>query len=87
MYLQAEFGDRPDLLEKVVPRTTRRGQAHSRSTTASGPAPSSATTSCWRPPPSPSITPTGIRTVDGVEHEVDVIIYGTGFRRRSSSPR
>jgi 4-hydroxyacetophenone monooxygenase len=25
------------------------------------------------------ITRTGIRTVDGVEHEVDVIIYGTGF--------
>ncbi len=27
-----------------------------------------------------AITPGGIRTVDGVEHEVDVIIYGTGFR-------
>jgi 4-hydroxyacetophenone monooxygenase len=26
------------------------------------------------------ITPTGIRTKDGVEREVDVIIYGTGFR-------
>lgn len=25
------------------------------------------------------ITPTGIRTVDGVEHEVDVIVHGTGF--------
>lgn len=25
------------------------------------------------------ITPTGIRTADGVLHEVDVIIYGTGF--------
>jgi len=27
-----------------------------------------------------SITPTGIVTADGVEHEVDVIIYGTGFQ-------
>ena len=27
-----------------------------------------------------AITPRGIRTADGVEHEVDVIIYGTGFR-------
>jgi cation diffusion facilitator CzcD-associated flavoprotein CzcO len=27
-----------------------------------------------------SITPTGIRTSDGVEHEVDVIIFGTGFK-------
>ena len=26
-----------------------------------------------------SITPTGIRTADGVDHDVDVIIYGTGF--------
>ncbi|HEX4859638.1 MAG TPA: NAD(P)/FAD-dependent oxidoreductase, partial [Rhizomicrobium sp.] len=25
------------------------------------------------------ITPNGIRTEDGVEHEVDVIVYGTGF--------
>ena len=25
------------------------------------------------------ITPRGVRTVDGVEHEVDVLIYGTGF--------
>lgn len=27
-----------------------------------------------------AITPTGIRTTDGVDHEVDVIIYGTGFK-------
>jgi 4-hydroxyacetophenone monooxygenase len=27
-----------------------------------------------------AITPTGVRTVDGVTHEVDVIIYGTGFQ-------
>jgi len=27
-----------------------------------------------------AITPTGIRTADGTEHPVDVIIYGTGFR-------
>ncbi|MFF7944294.1 flavin-containing monooxygenase [Nocardia gamkensis] len=27
-----------------------------------------------------SITPTGVRTADGVEHEVDVIIFGTGFK-------
>ena len=26
------------------------------------------------------ITPTGIVTDDGAEHEVDVIIYGTGFK-------
>jgi 4-hydroxyacetophenone monooxygenase len=27
-----------------------------------------------------AITPAGIRTVDGVEHPVDVIVYGTGFK-------
>lgn len=27
-----------------------------------------------------AITPQGVRTADGVEHDVDVIIYGTGFR-------
>lgn len=27
-----------------------------------------------------AVTPTGIRTADGVEHPVDVIIYGTGFK-------
>ena len=26
------------------------------------------------------VTPRGVQTADGVEHEVDVIIYGTGFR-------
>lgn len=26
-----------------------------------------------------AITPTGIRTVDGVEHAADVLVYGTGF--------
>ena len=26
------------------------------------------------------ITPKGVKTADGVEHEVDVIIYGTGFK-------
>lgn len=30
-----------------------------------------------------SITPTGIRTTDGVEHAVDVIIYATGYTVRS----
>ncbi|MCU1646246.1 MAG: Cyclohexanone monooxygenase [Nocardia sp.] len=27
-----------------------------------------------------AVTPTGIRTTDGVEHPVDVIVYGTGFK-------
>ncbi|GAA5066801.1 flavin-containing monooxygenase [Nocardia callitridis] len=27
-----------------------------------------------------AITPTGVRTSDGVDHDVDVIVYGTGFK-------
>ncbi|WP_439957517.1 flavin-containing monooxygenase [Nocardia crassostreae] len=30
--------------------------------------------------PIDAVTPTGIRTADGVHHDVDVIIYGTGFK-------
>ena len=30
--------------------------------------------------PIASITPTGLRLVDGSQHDVDVIIYGTGFQ-------
>ncbi|MBX9641881.1 MAG: DUF4873 domain-containing protein [Mycobacteriaceae bacterium] len=33
-----------------------------------------------------AITPTGIRTVDGVEHPVDAIIYGTGFAIEDDPP-
>jgi 4-hydroxyacetophenone monooxygenase len=29
--------------------------------------------------PIDQITPTGVRTADGAEHEADVIVYGTGF--------
>lgn len=41
------------------------------------------------PPVAPSIeaiTATGIRTIDGVEHPVDVIIYGTGFSVANDPP-
>ena len=30
--------------------------------------------------PITEITPTGVRTADGIDHEVDVIVYGTGFK-------
>ncbi len=40
----------------------------------------SAPTSSSSPTRSRAITPAGIRTADGSEHEVDCIIWGTGFR-------
>jgi cation diffusion facilitator CzcD-associated flavoprotein CzcO len=30
--------------------------------------------------PIEAVTPTGVRTADGVEHPADVLVYGTGFR-------
>ncbi len=79
MYLQTQFGDRPDLLEKVVPAyppTAKRmlldngvwAQALKRDNVH-------LLTDRIR-----EITPGGIVTDDGVEHAADVIVYGTGFQ-------
>ncbi|MBN2621899.1 MAG: NAD(P)/FAD-dependent oxidoreductase [Acidimicrobiales bacterium] len=77
-YLKSEFADRPDLLEVVVPsyppgakRVIRDNGVWARTLKrddvrliTEGIA---------------EITPTGIVTADGEHHDVDVIIYGTGF--------
>ena len=78
-YINAEFADRPDLLEKVHARRTRPVRSGCCATTASGRARSSATTCNSITTPIREITPTGIVTDDGVAHDVDVLIYGTGF--------
>jgi len=78
-YLQAQFGDRPDLLEKVIPAYP---PAAKRMILDNG---------VWAAALKREnvhlvtekiarITPKGVVTADGVEREVDVIIYGTGFR-------
>ena len=78
-YLQAEFADRPDLVEKVIPAYPPAAKRLLRDN------------GVWagalkRPnvdlvtDPIARITATGIVTADGVEHEVDVIVYGTGFQ-------
>jgi hypothetical protein len=36
--------------------------------------------------PIEEVTPAGIRTVDGVHHDVDAIVYGTGFAVRAGLP-
>ncbi len=78
-YLTAEFHDRPDLLEQVIPtyppfskRFILDDGAWARALkqdhvhlTSDGIA---------------EITPEGVRTADGTVHEADVLIYGTGFR-------
>ena len=77
-YLNTEFGDRPDLLAKVVPtyppgakRGLRDNGIWARTLKRDNVA--------LITEPIAAITPQGVRTSDGVEHEADVLIYGTGF--------
>jgi 4-hydroxyacetophenone monooxygenase len=78
-YLQAQFGSRPDLLEQVVPQYAPFSKRFILDNGA------------WArtlkrddvhlvTDKIAEVTPKGVRTVDGTEHEVDVIIYGTGFK-------
>ena len=78
-YLEAEFADRPELLAQVVPtypvgakRILRDNGIWAR--TLKRPHVQLVTEKITE------ITPTGIVTGDGQEHEVDVVIYGTGFQ-------
>ena len=77
-YLQAEFGDRPDLLERVVPsyppgakRIIRDNGVWSRTLKRANVR--------LVADPITEITPKGIST-EAADHAVDVIIYGTGFQ-------
>jgi 4-hydroxyacetophenone monooxygenase len=77
-YLNVEFGDRPDLLKKVMPayppgakRMLRDNGIWARTLKRDNV--QLITT------PIREITPTGLVTEDGVAHDVDVLIYGTGF--------
>jgi 4-hydroxyacetophenone monooxygenase len=78
-YLAAQVADRPDLAEKVIPSYPIGGK---RAVLDNG---------VWLGALKRAnvdlvtdkvvrITPKGIVTADGTEHEVDVLIYGTGFQ-------
>jgi 4-hydroxyacetophenone monooxygenase len=78
-YLNMEFADRPDLLAAVVPdyppgakRMLRDNGVWAKALTRDN---VRLVTDGIR-----EITPAGIVTEDGVEHAVDVLIYGTGFK-------
>jgi 4-hydroxyacetophenone monooxygenase len=78
-YLELEFADRPDLLGKVVPqyppsakRMLRDNGVWARTLKRDNVELVTEKIS--------EITEHGVRTADGVEHEVDVIVYGTGFQ-------
>ncbi|MCU1477015.1 MAG: hypothetical protein JWQ64_1708, partial [Subtercola sp.] len=78
-HLEKTYADRPDLLEKVTPHYTPGAKRMMRD---NGVYPAALkrdhvhleTTAITE------ITPTGIRTADGVLHEVDVIVFATGFK-------
>jgi 4-hydroxyacetophenone monooxygenase len=77
-YINTEFGDRPDLLEKTLPsyppgakRMIRDNGVWARTLKRDNV--ELITT------PIRAITADGVATVDGTEHAVDVLIYGTGF--------
>jgi 4-hydroxyacetophenone monooxygenase len=77
-YLQSQFADRPDLLAKVVPDYPPGAKRILRDNgiwpeTLKRENVELITTDIA------AITPSGVRTADGVDHEVDVLIYGTGF--------
>jgi 4-hydroxyacetophenone monooxygenase len=79
MALQAQYADRPDLAAKVVPDyppSAKRIIVDDGlwSQTLQSPHVELVTE------PIAEVTVTGVRTSDGVEHEADVIIYGTGFQ-------
>jgi 4-hydroxyacetophenone monooxygenase len=78
-HLAAQYPDRPDLLEKVTPTYTAGAKRMLRdigvwAAALHQPHVHLVTDRITE------ITPKGVRTADGVEHELDVLIYATGFR-------
>ena len=78
-HLQDEFGDAPELLEQVVPEYPPSAKRVIRddgtwAATLKRDDVELVTDKITE------ITPRGVCTADGVEHEVDVIVYGTGFQ-------
>ncbi len=78
-YLESEFGDRPDLLAKVVPKYPVGAKRVLRDNGVWASALKRDNVELVTEPIR-EITPSGVVTDDGVEHTVDVIIYGTGFQ-------
>jgi 4-hydroxyacetophenone monooxygenase len=78
-YLGAEFADRPDLLERVVPSYPPGAKRLLRDNGVWAGALKRDNVQLITDPIR-EITPKGVVTADGVAHDVDVIIYGTGFQ-------
>ncbi|WP_433274477.1 flavin-containing monooxygenase [Pseudonocardia xinjiangensis] len=78
-HLERRFGDRPDLLAKVVPGYAPGSKRMMRDNGV-WPAALKREHVDLVTDAITEITPDGVRTADGVVHEADVLIYATGFR-------
>jgi 4-hydroxyacetophenone monooxygenase len=78
-YLDEQFADRPDLLEHVVPSYPPAAKRLLRDNGVWAGALKRENVQLVSDPIR-EITPTSVVTGDGVAHEVDVIVYGTGFQ-------
>jgi 4-hydroxyacetophenone monooxygenase len=78
-YLDEEFADRPDLREKVLPSYPPGAKRLLRDNGVWAGALKRENVELITDAIL-EITPTGVVTADGVAHDVDVIIYGTGFQ-------
>jgi 4-hydroxyacetophenone monooxygenase len=78
-YLEAEFADRPDLLAQAVPDYPPGAKRMLRDNGVWAGALRRDTTRLVTTPIR-EVTPRGVVTADGEEHEVDVLVYGTGFQ-------
>ncbi len=77
-YIEAEFANHPDLLTRVIPDYPVAAKRMIRDDGSWAAALSRDNVELVTDPIA-EITPTGIRTANGREREVDVIVYGTGF--------
>lgn len=77
--LEMQYADRPDLLPTVTPSYPPGGKRMLRDNGVWARALKSPHASVVNTPIE-RIVPEGIRTTDGVVHEVDVIVYATGFQ-------
>jgi 4-hydroxyacetophenone monooxygenase len=78
-YLEGEFADRPDLLQAVLPHYPPGAKRMLRDNGVWANALKRDNVQ-FVTTPIAAITPTGVRCADGTEHNVDVIVYGTGFQ-------
>jgi 4-hydroxyacetophenone monooxygenase len=78
-YIEAELADRPDLRDAAIPDYPPGAKRMLRDNGVWPAALKRATTTLVTTPIR-EVTPTGIVTDDGVTHDADVIIYGTGFQ-------